>query len=64
MEIAEFYHSRGDADFAQGEYDQAIANYQQAIELHPQLATCINFDIAQAFYHRGVYSRRSSRSDR
>ena len=42
----EAYYTRGHAHFQKGEYDPAIADYNQAIQLDP--------DNAQAYYKRGV----------
>jgi tetratricopeptide (TPR) repeat protein len=42
---AEYYSNRGTAHFKKGEYDQAISDFNRALEINPRFA--------DAYYNRG-----------
>ena len=50
------YINRGNAWNSKGEYDRAIAEYDQALRLKPDFAAVYN-DRAYAWYHKGEYDK-------
>ena len=55
--------NRGMAYSAKGEYDRAITDYNQAINLNPKSAKAFN-NRANAYYHKGEYARAVPDYDR
>jgi tetratricopeptide (TPR) repeat protein len=53
---AEDYFNRGNALLEKGDYDQAIADYTQALSINPQ-ATEAYYNRGTAWYFKGDYDR-------
>jgi hypothetical protein len=47
---------RGDAHHTRKEYNQAIADYDRAVQIDPKLGKMLNPKLAAAFYARGKAS--------
>ena len=54
--LAPFHFNRGDAYYDKGDYDRAIADYNEAIQLDPKLAFAWNHR-GNAYYVKGDYDR-------
>ncbi|MCH9050323.1 MAG: tetratricopeptide repeat protein [Proteobacteria bacterium] len=54
--LAHTFNNRGEAYDRKGEYDRAIADYDQAIRLKPDYALAFN-DRGVAYYRKGEYDR-------
>ena len=53
---AGYYYDRGNTYFCQGQYDQAISDYNKAIELNPRDAGSYN-GRGGAYYSKGEYEK-------
>ena len=56
---ANAYNNRGNAYFIEGQYDQAISDYNKALEINPRNANAYS-NRGNVYYHKGQYDQAIS----